>query len=369
MNLQGFGLNDLLNTVVNVVRDPTANLTAAVLLLAALTIVLLILVLLALAVIMRPARTEHAPLIPAERSPEDLRGLRHRRDIVALGILASVAVGLGIGYVQIVRTGACLSCHASSADVSTSWSEGAHAGAECWDCHGGGTIANGLVARMEYVRWVRSPVDPAKSTRRASVVGAACLRCHEDVLGELVETTDLKMSHAEPYDAGYECTDCHNQAGHAVRFPRKGSRMALCLDCHDGKKADATCTVCHVTDVSRISGTPPERFPKVELGPPTDCRGCHSIKTCNDCHGLEMPHPRQFATTGAHAKQAGFEKQRLCTKCHDIKGFCNRCHQFGEAHGGASWRAEHGSQANAVGRASCIACHHRSKDFCALCHK
>ncbi|MDZ4064290.1 MAG: hypothetical protein U1E22_06420, partial [Coriobacteriia bacterium] len=102
---------------------------------------------------------------------------------------------------------------------------------------------------------------------------------------------------------------------------------------------------------------------------PTDCRGCHSIETCNDCHGLEMPHPREFAATGAHAKQAGFEGQRLCVKCHDVEKFCNRCHQFGEAHGGAAWRVEHGPQTAAFGREVCEPCHHRSKDFCALCHE
>lgn len=370
MNIRDLGLNNLLDTIITVVREPTTNLTAAVLLLAALTIVLLILVLLALAAIMRPVRSEKRDA-PArvETDPEKLRDLRRRRQVVVLGVVAAATVGVGIGYVQVAQTRACLSCHASSADVSASWSEGAHAGASCWDCHGGGSVATGLVSRMEYLRWVRSPVDPAKSTRRASVADAACLECHEEVLGELVETENLKMSHAEPHDAGYRCTDCHAATGHGVRFPRKGSRMALCLDCHDGQQADASCTLCHVTDVSRVSGTPPERFPKVELGSPTDCRGCHSIETCNDCHGLEMPHPREFATTGAHAKQAGFEGQRVCAKCHVIEGFCNRCHKFGQAHQGASWRVQHGPLAQERGVASCRACHRRSKDFCALCHE
>ncbi|MDZ4063066.1 MAG: hypothetical protein U1E22_00185, partial [Coriobacteriia bacterium] len=205
MNLQDLGLNDLLNTVVNVVREPTTNLTAAVLLLAALTISLLILVLVALAAIMHPGKSSRPAPLALEESPQDLARYRRRREIVALGFVVAAVLGFSIGYAQVAHTGACLSCHSSKSDVSTSWSEATHAGVDCWDCHGGGTVANGLVARMEYVRWVRSPVDPAKSTRRASVADTACLRCHEDVLGELVETENLRMSHAELHEVGYAC--------------------------------------------------------------------------------------------------------------------------------------------------------------------
>lgn len=369
MNLQDFGLGNLIDTIVTVVREPTSNLTAAVLLLAAITIALLILVLLALAAIMRPSKQERVVEAPsAEESARAAASGRRKREIIAVGSILGVVLGLGIAYSQIASTSACLGCHASSSDVATSWSEGAHAGVQCWDCHGGGTIANGLVARIDYVRWARSPVDPAAPTRRASVASSACLKCHDEILGETVETENLRMSHVEPQEAGYLCTDCHEATAHAVLVERTGSRMAVCLDCHDDKIAPAACSGCHVTDVSRTAGTPPERFPKVELGPPQDCRGCHSIEACNECHGLELPHSQEFATTGAHAKEAAFEKQQVCAKCHDIQKFCNRCHDFWQGHSGTDWQVEHGPRAARLGREKCTPCHKRSKDFCALCH-
>ena len=367
-------MSDLFGGVLSVLRNPADNLTAAVLLLAAVVLFLLICMILLLVWVLS-LNTEDGDAVSRKRTPsaEELESAeesrRRVREVVAAVLVGGVLLVLGIGYTRAASDDACLSCHLKDAPVASAWSEGAHASTDCWSCHGGSGVLGGVAARLPYGRWLllgRSAEDPV---RPAEVSSHSCVRCHAEALRGTLQVGDIRMRHADPIAAGYECADCHGDAGHEVKTTETTSRMAECLRCHDGKIAAAQCDTCHVTDVSRATGTPPDRFPKVEMGKPETCRGCHEVESCNECHGIELPHTRAFMTTGAHAREAGFTRRPTCEKCHETKLFCNRCHQFGSGHEGSSWLRAHGPEAKAAGGdARCRACHRRSENFCALCH-
>jgi hypothetical protein len=196
----------------------------------------------------------------------------------------------------------------------------------------------------------------------------------------VVTVGGIRMRHTDVLGIGYECTDCHASAGHTPKTPSpRKAMMAQCVQCHDGKKAPSACSTCHSKDVgtSSASKTNIADMPKAPITP-DGCRGCHTMKTCVDCHGLELPHSDQFKG-GYHARKALLEPQ-TCVKCHSVKEFCNGCHQFGVSssglptgpHGSVSAFVQMHRKAGSMNAesASC-SCHTAGgprKDFCAKCH-
>jgi Pyruvate/2-oxoacid:ferredoxin oxidoreductase delta subunit len=98
------------------------------------------------------------------------------------------------------------------------------------------------------------------------------------------------------------------------------------------------------------------------------------MKTCIDCHGIELPHSRKFVA-GYHA---GFAYKDLdtCLKCHDLYQFCSdeRCHNFRAGLVSADglhrigWQHSPIMQTHPSKPASYCAGCHIDPDVCRYCH-
>lgn len=347
---------------------PTSNLTATAVLFASIVLIALIGVVVLLVMALRSQGVQRGGETPLKtRGPRLDRS--ERRVVLAGALLALFAVAT-IFFVRAGQTATCLGCHAAASSPVKSAMTGTHRSARCWACHGGRGPFGETIARLQYLRWT-GVLMPSDARRQTYVPRANCLVCHGDVATRMVTTDHVRMKHAEPLSQGWACITCHPDVGHEGPAAQRASRkfmMGECVICHDGNKARAECGTCHVDDVGVPGGTPPERFPKVELGPPKTCRGCHSIASCNQCHGLEMPHSEDFKKRG-HAMQAAFEKKKVCWKCHTITTFCNRCHRFrpdGSTPHQVNFKRLHMSEPL---DARC-GCHPTQKavDFCVVCH-
>lgn len=385
------GLSDTLGRVVEAVKEviaaPMANLSAAMLLLAALALLLLIVVtILALLILPspKPPRTQRV----RQHAEPAARSRRVRRSAGAATMIgALVAVAIAVGYMGTSRDEYCLSCHEQKArsqeqadarsSLATETAPLVHAGVRCVACHEDALplgFAASVAARMRWTVKGLTGADP--EAVQPGVPARRCLACHRSIMSRTTESTatGVVMSHKEPVEAGAPCVECHMNAGHTPGA--QGVSMNTCLRCHDGRAASADCGECHKKDVAFAAGQR-RTFPFVHLPPITDCGGCHDQKTCDACHGLRMPHPQDFIA-GEHARYAGFEKKNLCWRCHTLAD-CGQCHSVKApgmgawGHGtGNWWRYEHGRVTPEGAQAGC-GCHGKSPyaragNYCKACH-
>lgn len=416
-------LSALWQLVLEIIAEPTANLTSALLLAAAVTTLLLIFVVVAAFFLLpsedesdtRRSRRRRASAGDGERESDepwgDDTGDRESvtRDVV-LGEpetepgaeLSSTkrASGFGLGaalvpvavvllivagvssYVLTSTDRYCLTCHADVADARMPESAGAtetvdsvHAGVSCVSCHEA-PLPTGIIDNVS--SRTRHLVGQAlgSQSEAAPIRSDACSTCHSGIRAATLTTegTGIRVSHAEPLAAGMSCVTCHTDMGHRETSVNKPG-MSACIRCHDGAEVSSECTMCHARDVAEASV---DRlvFTPVDLAPASDCSGCHDQVSCDACHGIRMPHPQAFID-GEHARDAGFDKKRLCWRCH-TQGQCGKCHQVSAketgywGHGpGPEWKNSHGRVPPGV-QAGC-GCHGRSPyaragNYCAACH-
>lgn len=320
---------------------------------------------------------------PEEMAEEPASAPERGRPRMSADIVRAVtrwAVGIAVvlafvsGYAVTGSNAYCAeTCHAGQ-EATDQATKADHA--SCVACHespGVWAAPGNLVARTSMVlaRFGIGHVRPA-------LVGSdSCLRCHKTVLTQGASVEGVKMSHAEPSEAGITCTSCHAGAGHSST---RLSSMSPCIVCHDGKTASADCLTCHDTqplaslpatgsvgeqsaDATSVIGSGKVVYPLVEVTPGR-CGACHDEKRqCDTCHGLRMPHAADFVD-GGHAPVAAFEGKQLCWRCHQATD-CAKCHSPFTAHGTA-WKQSHQTYPwdsgcgchNTLGRVSfCYVCH------------
>ena len=212
------------------------------------------------------------------------------------------------------------------------------AGLECLDCH-------------ERVKISDSTKDfnvPARTL---------CLDCHDDAevtarWNEKGRGADsaidfpaahLQFSHAKHVDMeGVTCSTCHADVGKATLATREHlPSMETCLSCHDGVKAPATCTTCHVKGAGgRMRTTfasgvlkPDDHGPlfvkQHEVEAERDlalCASCHAQTDCLSCHDGAIPPTFHDADYLATHPQDAFANNPPCASCHRLEGFCRDCH-------------------------------------------
>jgi hypothetical protein len=348
--------------------EPRAHLAEVTILLGIAVVVILLLVVVAAIALTPPdgsAQTE--PRWP--RSTEDAARLRRRwRRVGGWGALAAAFALLAMVFLYTGRAETCAGCH-SRPDIVRAWSKGSHGSVACFACHSRPGVAGAIAART----WVagdilRSQFRLSPVRRDPFVSTDACVSCHRAELEKTLVVASVRMRHKEPLAAGASCVECHAGAGHgSLVGPGASPAMSSCLPCHDGTTAPATCPTCHVDDVGVVNRTAMEDFPKVPpMGKPKTCRGCHSIDSCNQCHGLELPHSEEFVKSG-HAMQAAFERKRVCGKCHAYDVFCDGCHDFnadGSSPHNVGFKAVHASPSLQT-----CGCHGLSRQaMCSVCH-
>jgi hypothetical protein len=251
-----------------------------------------------------------------------------------------------------------------------SWKTSTHAGTDCISCHQKPGLFGFVSYKLDRIDDVRIYLSRKGSEpTRVDVDSEACLTCHKDEVSKTFVSRSIRVRHRDFLDAGQRCTLCHNTAGHGreVTNPKYPS-MSLCTQCHNEKQVSADCRICHSKDVGTVITRGEERalYPTVEIGPPTTCRGCHSVESCNQCHGLELPHPVEWMDQALHAREAAFEKKELCLKCHSLFT-CNRCHKF-PGHDPTTWKKDHAAATDDTGCRGCHMAPRPTESFCGLCH-
>lgn len=250
-----------------------------------------------------------------------------------------------------------------------------------------------------------------------------CTQCHDLKNRKVTPSAGLIMNHTIHTENGVNCTMCHNRIAHPednVKLALAGDKkhedwmsMDACFRCHglqEGAKATGKCSACHPADFNlvpashtapnwyqalgdskghaaayseeasrvvaaqtRIAGLKPVKT-EGKLKPGYEqtvntCYTCHQKQFCTDCHGVEMPHPADFATN--HAK-AGTQNPAVCANCHarssvEAQGtnFCSACHHPSGSPD-RSWLAQHFEAVRATGAQPCFDCH--NPRYCSACH-
>ncbi len=411
----------MLQSLREVIAEPTSNLTLSVLLVSVVSLILLIVV---VAILMLVVGTEDEDEDEDDKdggaqAPENAaaaagstasegassgssRAAAKRRlsDRVApdsrLGRVLALAGG---ALVPLLLTAAivasytissydayCLTCHAtqiaagaaaSASSTATGTADtGPHAGPRCVACHEGPLATSVVGNSLDRARHLVAFAVGRREGRGAVVPSERCLSCHSAIVDRVLADVErgLLMSHAEPVAAGVPCGECHRDSGH--RDARLEPGMSACLVCHDDIQASAACSTCHTKETSFAARDRRVFVPTQTIGR-GDCGGCHSQATCDSCHGMRMPHDIQFLSY-EHARSAGFDKKELCWRCHTMDD-CGKCHEvrprsvgyWGHTTGD-SWKRQHGKVQPGV-VAGC-GCHGRSpyvkagKDYCLACH-
>jgi nitrate/TMAO reductase-like tetraheme cytochrome c subunit len=111
------------------------------------------------------------------------------------------------------------------------------------------------------------------------------------------------------------------------------------------------------------------------------CYTCHESKFCNDCHGMQMPHPAEFKEPKTPQDAAGHPAVsktlgKKCVMCHGENSktwFCDDCHHGKQAGGwkfvnDQPWTTQQHPKAVAAGgvKACTTKCH--TAKFCVDCH-
>jgi len=367
-------VQSILESVRRLVQNPTSNLAATSLGFAIVVVIILILIMIALiALVPKTGSRGHA----GERGDTGAssgggtpartrRGLRLRtltgmERAVIIALLAIVATTAT--YITSGTTGYCAStCH-TMLEAGDSWATSAHSATACVRCHED-SIADAVFTRARHA--VAELTGSSGFALRGSVSSRRCLDCHANVLETTITTArGVRVEHGHIVAAGTDCMRCHESAGHTDGSPTRRGTMSDCLRCHDGKQALAGCFICHTGDVARA--TLSERtFGKTRL-PTPQCGGCHEQDACDDCHGLRMPHPDNYADPRQHARAGAFDgRKTLCYRCH-TKQDCGRCHLGLDTGHPVGWKNAHKESPPSQGSGYCVSCH-KTKDFCEVCH-
>jgi cytochrome c nitrite reductase small subunit len=330
----------------------------------------------------------------AEKGPgaRRLPGSQHRS--VLAGIVAGVAIVFALGFAFDAVTASpafCGSCH-EMGERTESWGESAHVSVKCVECHQpptewyqvGQRMADRgrLIARdfgAHFSGEYESPVD-TRSPGVAPVGDEVCTHCH-DVNRKATSGYRILIDHPEHAKRNGSCISCHVRTAHPIaELGTPLTLMAQCFTCHGlsaGAKAPGACETCHPGGYSL---TPPSHEePEWRKGGHGDvardaeraggekCDMCHAKKQCDDCHGLPMPHPTEWARGERGHAAAAKTNRAVCTNCHGSSpDMCTMCHHSGYEPAKGTWAKQHFIQVRTGGASRCFECH--SPLFCVDCH-
>lgn len=408
-------LADLPSYLVYLLLNPTFNLTAALILYAAIVVFLLMVMVIGILTLTRQrvrgedsdpddaednesfAQLDTGELVDgrdedavARPRPQPRRSRRDREESVvrnprARWISGTVAIALLVsawavaGYTT-SRPSLCKDCHWPAAQhAGAVKGSDMHADVACVSCHEpGGPVSRYFVGVPSRLVHFADANTEKPRYEYGSVTTAACSRCHK-VKREGVVTNKargLKMSHKEPLEASASCIDCHALRSGVVGTHNAG--MTPCMRCHDSAAESSECVLCHDAKAAAAARVRTASFTKEQIVD-LKCGGCHDEKRqCDPCHGLRMPHSNEFkmyAHSRAGAVDFWYNGGAACAKCHTAsRRPCQKCHSslLGGAHGrGTRWLAT-GHQNAQVD--ACNTCHkeygyNASRDFCKdVCH-
>jgi hypothetical protein len=372
-------IKNFIESTREVLQSPQADPKRTVVILGILIILVAILVVLFLLFL---------SVVTGKKQRQILKEIRNRQAQLRRVLVKEAWVGRVIIIVSLLlliagianysaKPSTCASCHDANKEIKALASS-PHSGVNCYACHQDPGVFGFFDQKVRYLRWVATYIaEGLKEPIKARVSNKACLRCHQNIKKKTVGRYGIRVRHKDFLDQGSRCTECHNTVAHGKFVAiKKQPSMDKCVKCHNAKEASARCSLCHTADIGKKARLKVRKFVKVSTPEPTNCRGCHDIQTCTNCHGLEMPHPPGWLPKG-HAKQA-FIRKEVCWRCHPGPSssrpyeLCNAdCHEFPPPHAsGKVWRKQHGLAALKkiiIGFNFCSRCH-RDPKFCDLCH-
>jgi len=262
----------------------------------------------------------------------------------------------------------CRSCH-DSADFVAQTRAHSHATVDCVRCH----VSGGVPARLTYgfniVFAMTLRITPTSAGQTTAVADAACLSCHRGVMQRKVTANELSILH-EQCTKGRRCTDCHADTAHgsAVSWITTVN-MNQCIDCHSAQRVRSNCDTCHGkrSEKERIDSGEWQRTHGPNwrqthgMGDLKTCASCHPDDYCVRCHGLPLPHNRNFVRS--HPALA-IKQRDDCAVCHQQK-FCDSCHGMPMPHP-VGFTPKHASIVGKQGKTVCLRCH--AEDDCTNCH-
>jgi len=327
-------------------------------------------------------------------SPTPLPGETQGRRRLSLGprmrTVLAVAVGLlTFAVVADVVTASpelCSSCHEMDQRVAE-WSESAHAGVACVDCHvepyewyarPQALAARARLLGRDAVKHATGDYqDPvgAHDSSSTPVPDEACLQCH-DPNREATSGFRILIDHAEHAERNGSCVSCHVDTAHPE--PERGrplSLMAQCFTCHgtvENPQASAECGVCHpggyeLRPASHEDVKWKRAHGRVASADAEQCELCHDKPFCTGCHGLEMPHPEGWERGRTGHAVVAQDNRAICATCHDEKpDLCSMCHHKAYDPAKGDWVKQHFLEVRNRGAAFCFGCH--APVFCVECH-
>ena len=393
--------------ILDVVQNPRDNTTAFILLLGGATILVLIVIAGFIALFLAGADEDEygdeddetaTPAATRVRAPEPVDAATvarrqqreewrssHRALISIAWALAFLLVWVAGGAVT-RRDATCLSCHLDGGIHATRapGAEGAdldaHGVVRCVSCHETpsdlASVTSAVPGRA--VHFIAGFLDNGwTSPYGVPVANRSCAGCHEASLKGTLENEvrGLRVSHEEPLDARALCTDCHAPHAGTGAVDRYTVGMEACIRCHDQAQVSAECTYCHTKDVSYAARARGVARPTKHVDN-INCGSCHSEESCDRCHGVRMPHSKDYMAAG-HARDGvedlWFNQGRTCSRCHTAtRRPCARCHIGGLGrHGVATWPTDHA--AVDPYKNGCDGCHYAKawvagRNYCGICH-
>jgi len=316
------------------------------------------------------------------------RGPRARRRAKALAFVLLGVLAFGVLLDVVTASPAlCGSCH-EMVPRTESWAESAHASVTCVECHQAPhpwyALPQRLVGRAGIlVRDISLHVsgdyeDPVDASRSGGspIEDETCLQCH-DPNRKATSGYRILIDHVEHARRNGSCVSCHVRTAHPLESRGRAlSLMAQCFTCHgtaEEPDASAQCDVCHPADyepkpAAHLEPTWMEAHGATALADAGLCEMCHETEYCADCHGLEIPHPDDWAKGATGHGIVAARDRAVCAQCHgDGPDMCTMCHHSDYTPGQGTWIKQHFTAVREDGASYCMTeCH--SPVFCIDCH-
>lgn len=303
--------------------------------------------------------------------------------IVVLGVIAiAVVFDLGTASPRL-----CVSCHEMESRAH-SWGQSAHGTVACVKCHQTPTawyelpqrlVDRGRLLGRDVSAHRAGTYDDPVETRASGVApiqDSVCLQCH-DPNRKATSGYRILINHAEHAKRNGSCVSCHVRTAHPEKTRGRAlTLMAQCFTCHgkaDKPEASAKCGACHPSGYELLPAShKAERWEKGRHGTIAQedvnlCGMCHEKRLCDDCHGIQMPHPAKWAEGRAGHGPAAKSRLATCVRCHNQKpDMCTMCHHTKYNPVMGTWIAQHNVKVKEDGAAYCMECH--GPTYCVDCH-
>lgn len=293
-----------------------------------------------------------------------------RRGTIIILIAAFVVLIMNAAIALTPVPSFCRLCHGGEHQT---WKSSTHQKVACNDCHRRPDLFGFVIQRVQVLRMVGSYLTTFYDRPVTAVVfSQSCRRCHAQVEIRTLVVKDLRISHRELKQAGFECTFCHNTVVHGQKVPQPNLiSMDKCTICHNRRQAGANCESCHVTTAVRVRRNPRGPWQITHgrqwrrlhgMGDLNNCNVCHRPNFCARCHGVDLPHSDFWLNL--HGKDAKTAREG-CLKCHQQR-LCDTCHRIKMPHP-ASFLPSHSEEMKKLGREKCYQCH--LEQGCVRCHE